>query len=104
VSASDKPGPVFNLDTLEREGEAPEPFSFVANGERYTVADLESGDWRLLASGDPAQTLQGALGDEQYAKFTKKATPMWKVNRLADAITAHFGLGEPGEGNASSGS
>jgi hypothetical protein len=103
---SDKPGKVFNLDALDREG-APEPFQFSVKGQRFVVDDIESRDWQdLVAMGDdPEEGLRVALGPDQWEKFRAvKGVPMWKVGKLVEAISEHFGLGEPGEGDASSGS
>lgn len=106
-SRADKPGPVFNLDTLEREGEAPGPFNFVVGGKRFVVEDLQDVDWQdLIATGvDPKKDLALALGEDQYAKFEAiRGIPGWKLSKLVEQITQHFGLAGPGEGNASSGS
>ena len=101
---SDKPEAGLNLDSLEREGTPAKPFPFTAGGKRYVVEDIEDADWRLLASDSPRDILQAALRDEQFASFASKPLPLWKIKVLAEAIVAHFGLGEPGEGDASSGS
>lgn len=105
---SDKPGKVFNLDGLEREGEVPEPFNFTVNGKRFQVDDVESHDWQDLVAvdaDDPSSALRGILGAEDYERLVAiRGVPMWKLTQLLDAITAHFGLGESGESDASSGS
>lgn len=102
----DKPGAVFNLDTLEREGTT-EPFSFVAKGKRFVIDGLEDKDWQDLVSAgaDPIANLRVALGDEQYAEFEKiRGIPAWKLGQLAEAIQQHFGVGDSGEDAGSSGS
>lgn len=97
---SDKPGPVFSLDALERES-ATEPFQFAVKGERFVVEDVESNDWQdLLSVGeDPEKGLRVTLGDEQYERFKKiRGVPSWKLAKLMEAISEHFGLATPGEG------
>lgn len=106
MTKPDKPGPVFSLDALEREG-APEPFEFAVGGKRFTVEDVQARDWQdLLAIGeDPEQGLRVTLGAEQYERFRQiRGVPSWKLERLMKAIAEHFGLGTPGEGDGSSGS
>lgn len=106
-SRADKPGPVFNLDVLEREGDAPEPYNFVVGGKRFVVEDLQDIDWQDLVSigADGVKGLQVALGEDQYAKFEAiRGIPAWKISKLVEQITQHFGLAAPGEDSASSGS
>lgn len=106
MSKSDKPGPVFSLDALERES-SPEPFEFAVDGKRFTVEDVQGRDWQdLLAIGqDPEKGLRVTLGDEQYERFREvRGVPSWKLERLMQAISDHFGIATPGEDGASSGS
>lgn len=106
MSDRDKPGPVFSLDALEREAR-PEPFEFAVAGQRFAVEDMEERDWQdlLLIGDDPEEGLRVSLGDEQYRKFKEiRGVPSWKLHKLMEAITEHFGLATPGEGAGSSGS
>lgn len=108
TAKSDKPGPVLNLDALEREGER-EPFAFALKGRRYEVTDPSELDWRVTAElnsgGANARYLfEQLLGEKQYKEFAAVQLPDWKAGKLLTAIGEHYGVGEPGEGNASSGS
>jgi hypothetical protein len=106
VSDRDKPGPVFSLDALEREGK-PDPFQFAVGGERFVVEDMEERDWQdlLFIGDDPEKGLQVSLGDEQYLRFKEiRGVPSWKLQKLMEAIAEYFGLAMPGEDAGSSGS
>lgn len=97
----------FDLDALEREG-TPEPFTFRAGGEKFTVTDMKERDWSDLAEtqDEPKSWMRLYLGDDfdRFAGLPHGTVPSWKLEQLVGAINAHFGVGEPGEDNASSGS
>lgn len=96
----------FDLDALEREA-TPEPFTFAAGGKQFTAKDVDDNDWQdLVAAGDDLDKLLPlALGGEQYAEFKKvRGVPAWKLVKLVQAMTEHYGIGNSGEGTGSSGS
>lgn len=100
--SSDRPNIGLNLDTLERE-EHPEPFQFTLAGRRWFGYDPEDADWRDmlgLSWTDLDRVVKLVLAD-QYEEFAKIGLPLWKLQRLVEAIRAHFsGMPLP-EGNAS---
>lgn len=95
----DKPTDVMlNLDTLEREGGIPEPFTFVLGGERFECADPADVDYRQfvdVAEDDVARQLEILLGG-QYTRFAKHRLKIWKLQALMEALREHYQVGEDG--------
>lgn len=102
--ASDTPSPVsLNLDTLEREGDVPEPFVVVLGGERFVFRDIQDEDWQQVADIDennPQEALRLLLGDD-YEKFAAHKMKLWKLSRLLDEWRTHISGVGPGEGRGS---
>lgn len=92
----------LDLDALEREGDVPGPFTFVLDGETYTMVDPQEVDWQDLLSGlrNPALFIRYAMSIEAQKKFFGKRVPAWKMNKLMGAYTEHFGLPDLGNANA----
>jgi hypothetical protein len=102
---SDKPAPIgINLDTIEREGGAPEPFVAVLDNHRYVMADASEIDWQVLALAerDNRTFFKAVLSPEDFKRLTGTDLPGWKLRALMDAYRKHFGLVETGESGASS--
>ncbi|MCX4993855.1 hypothetical protein [Streptomyces longwoodensis] len=90
----------FNLDTVEAEV-ALTPFRVHWAGRRWTLQHSEELDiWGLAdgaARGDVAATIaifRLALGPKQWAEFSKKPMPQYKLKALFEAYRKHCGLGE----------
>lgn len=103
--ASDKPTINLNLDTLDRE-DAKEPFRFVLGGKQWIARDMYETDWQELVAvnaDNPEQILKVFLGDKFNEFRAKRGVPMWKIDKLADAIRDHYGITDlsVGEGDAS---
>lgn len=108
--AASAPGPrpaVFDLDSLERDGEVVEPFRAVVGGEEFVFGDVEDVDWQdavALRVDQPQELLRSLLG-EDFDRFAEKRMPLWKLNALCEALDQHYGwsakLGAVGEDNAS---
>ncbi len=96
------PATTLNLDTLEREGAAPEPFSFLHNGRRYTLLDPKEIDWQDLISAlsNPFVFFSVTLPGADQAVFLESKMPAWKLNKLIDRYIEHYGLPSLGEAGA----
>lgn len=100
----DKPAPVaLNLDTLEREGGAREPFVVVLASKRLLLSDPQEIDWQklLTALRDPHVFFRLIVPPDDHELFFGAEMPGWKMNKLMEAYMAHYGLPSPGEANAS---
>lgn len=101
--ADDTKTPVsIDLDVLEREGTAPSAFTFTFDGETYSMVDPQEVDWQDLLSGlrNPALFVRYAMSIEEQKRFFAKRVPAWKMNKLMEAYTTHFGLPDLGNVNA----
>lgn len=96
-----KAGISLDLDTLEREGDVPGPFTFTHDGEQYAMLDPQEVDWQDLLSGlrNPALFIRFAMPITDQKRFFAKRVPAWKMNKLMEAYTSHFNL--PDLGNVS---
>jgi hypothetical protein len=101
----------FDLDILEKDGEAPKPLPVRLGGEEFVFNDLDEADyWAELAEApaeeDVETQLRIMLGEEQYERFRAKPLKGWKLNALMKRLDDHFGftkrMGSQGEGNGSS--
>lgn len=100
----DKPPKVaLNLDTLEREGDQPEPFMVVFQGKPMTFQDAQELDHQQLrrAMYEPTYFFQIALSREDSKRFLAAKVPTWKIEELMSAYNEHYGLDTPGNANAS---
>lgn len=94
---------MLDLDALEREG-TPGPFTVKLAGRPWVLADPQELDWKQLdqlGTVSAEMDLRLLLG-EQFAEFRKLSLPGWKFEKLMNAWRAHYGLGGPGEADASS--
>lgn len=99
---TEQTGPeVFDLDALEREGEGAgkPPFKFAIAGNEYELINAEELDYRdLLAAFNAAnaadfETAMGhLLPEDQREGFVEHEIPLWKLEKLFDRYTKHFGL------------
>lgn len=95
---------MLDLDALEREG-TPGPFVVKLDGRPWTLADPQELDWKQLdrlGTVSAETDLRLLLGKEQFEEFRKISMPGWKFEKLMEAWRAHYGLGGPGEADASS--
>lgn len=95
---------VFDLDALEVEDEAAEPFTFTFQGERYEmplVGQMDFADQLNLEESTLSQSLQIILGDEQFERLLDARIKTGRMRALIEAWNAHQGL-EPGKSQASS--
>lgn len=101
----DRPADVsLNLDTLEREGDEPQPFVVVLGGERFVFRNLDDEDWQLVADvdeDDPREALRLVLGNE-YERFSAHKLPLWKLRQMLDAWREHTTGTDTGNVSASS--
>lgn len=98
----DKPAGVgLNLDTLEREGGAVEPFAVVLGGRPRTFLDPFEMDWQELASAvnDPRVMFRLALSEEDGDDLLATKIPVWKINILVETYLGHYGIDIDARGN-----
>lgn len=83
----------LDLDAMEREGST-EPFEFLLQGNRYLLSDPTEVDWQdlLAALGNPHMFFRLVLPPDDYREFFSTKLPSWKMNRLMDKYTDHYGL------------
>jgi hypothetical protein len=98
---------LLDVNALERE-DAPTPFAVKVGTKKYRLVDppeLSVNDFLGITS-NPASFLTAAVAEKDRPAFTEAllAMPAWKVNQVVKAYREHFGLPEPGESDASSGS
>lgn len=101
----DKPaGVALNLDTLEREGGAAEPFVFVHDGKRRIFTDPYELDWQELATAitDPRILFRLALSEQDADDLLGAKIPAWKIDVLATKYLEYYGI-DLGNLQASSG-
>lgn len=92
---------ILDLDALEHEAKG-NPFRFMLGGKEYTMASPEEADWRAELNDVESMQMfmRDVLGDKQYAQFSAHRLPGWKLGRLFEEATKHYGL-DSGEGPAS---
>lgn len=101
-TAETKSAVSLDLDVLEREGSIPTAFTFAFDGETYSMVDPQEVDWQDLLTGlrNPALFVRFAMSIEDQKRFFGKRVPAWKMNKLMEAYTTHFGLPDLGNVNA----
>jgi hypothetical protein len=94
----------LDLDALEWEGEErPGPYPFHLGGEQFFIKDPIDLDWQGVLSVDPRDQIRALrvwMGEEDFLRFYKLKLPLWKINRLAKDVIAHFNLQVPDEPGA----
>ena len=106
-AAGAQPGPVFDLDAVEREARR-EPFVFRLKGRTFTLPHMADLDHKVLLAvdeGDAAAmtaALQAGLAG-RYAEFSQLPLSLSGVKTLIEAWMRHSGLAV-GESPASTGS
>jgi hypothetical protein len=103
---------VFDLDALEREGTATAqkpPFPFKIGGQLYHLVNAEELDYRdLIASyrsasaGDFELAMRLLLPEDERDSFFEHEIPAWRLEKLFDQYTKHFGLASRGKSRSSS--
>lgn len=103
----------LNLDTLEREGDIPDPYVVTVGGKEYRFADPETVSWddldKVVSKTDwlTMTIIGGDTPEDREALRTEFGTaigtlPNWKIARLNAGYQAHYALPSPGESSASS--
>lgn len=86
----------LDLDTLEREGDIPEPFVVRVKGKPITLADIQELDWQDLAAiaqGRNAHLFfQKVVHADDYEHFIAAKISSWKMERLMETYLEHFGV------------
>ena len=91
----------LNLDTVERE-QVYEPYVVVVDGHPITMTDPKDLDWKVLLTIDrPSQFFAHVVSDEDKQIFKKAMIEGWKMEMLLRDYQTHYGLGTPGNGDAS---
>ena len=98
----DTPGGVdFNMDTYEREGERPKPFTTVIGGRRIVLSDPTNLDWQDLADmDDPFELADKCMRPEDRDYFLEHRAPAYKLQAMAQAFQKHYGMGNAGNAGA----
>lgn len=93
-----------NLDTAEREGKRPKPFTFGIAGRRFSLPAADDLPWQDLVEAlrSPLSFFLKAMGPKDAADFLDMRFPQWKMNYLIKEYMTHYGMGSPGEQTASS--
>lgn len=94
----------IDLDAARDEA-SEEPHVVTYGGEEFTVPSLE--DWPLetvdqLNAGQVTAAMQGAMGDEQWARFTAHRPSLRVIRLLVESITEAQGLESSGNSSGSS--
>lgn len=98
-----------NLDDLERE-ESYKPFAIQLGGRRIEMVDPAEIDWQdLLEIENPVYFLRYALSEEKPEDeelsdkdfFKAQKIPGWKLGKIIELYTKHYGLDKPGNAVAS---
>jgi hypothetical protein len=84
----------LDLDALEREGAAAQPFDFILGGKRYMMSDPQNVDWQQLISvmNNPHMFFRTVLPPEDHRTFFDAQLPSWKMRKLMDEYQAHYGI------------
>jgi hypothetical protein len=102
-TAADKvPAVALDLDTLEREGERPGPFTFQHEGIVFQMMDPQDVDWQDLLSGlrNPALFIRYAMSLDDQKRFFGLRVPGWKMNKLMMSYQEHYSIPDLGNANA----
>lgn len=87
---------VFNLDTVENERKDEKLFVAEIEGRKIAFINPKDVDWRDLAElgDDPAEFVELCVEDEGDAEWLmSQALPSWKMEKLIEAFTRHYGIG-----------
>lgn len=103
-----KPAATFDVDSLDREGGTPDPFTATIAGQTFTFVDPQAVtfadlmtisspiDWLVITVGEANSDDRNAFVD------AVEKLPNWKVGKLSTAYRTHYGMPPLGESNASS--
>lgn len=93
-----EPDVALDLDSMERENPKA-PFTFRHGGKRFMMSDPQEIDWQklLVALRDPVYFMSLALPADDRDDFFSMDMPGWKMNRLVEEYSKHYGLPSPGE-------
>jgi hypothetical protein len=92
----------FDLDALEREGDAREPFAVALGGKTYLLDAPDEYDYvtglavrDALVNGGAPDAMRLLVKPEDREAFFANPLPVWKVNGLMEAYNKHFTLTSP---------
>jgi hypothetical protein len=84
----------FDLDAEEKDPKDVKP-PFVANvgGRKVSMISPDDVDWQdLLVMENPVELLQYVISTEDLKHIKSLGIPGWKLGRLMDRYSEHFGL------------
>lgn len=96
---------VFDLDALEREG-TKDSFVVKVGGKSVTFRDPQDLDWQdvsELNADNPVDFVHAVVAKDDADHFFSCEVPAWKLNKLFEAYLDHYGITQPGEAPALSG-
>lgn len=88
----------LDLDALERERTF-EPFTIKVGGSIVTLVDARELDWQIAASLSPErphQFFEAVVAPADYETFLAARFSTWKIEKLVELYTEHFGLSDQG--------
>ena len=96
------PAVTIDLDTLEREGDEPPPFTFRHEGRCYTLTNPRDVDWQdiIAALTNPFLFFQATMSKADQELFLGTKMAAHKLNHLIEKYCDHFGLPKMGESGA----
>lgn len=91
----------LNLDTLERE-DPRDSFSVVVAGKRIVMSDPSDLDWKILMKiNEPQDFFRHVVTPADQQHFRNAEIPGWKMRKLMELYSEHYGLDELGNVNGS---
>lgn len=86
----------LDLDTLEREGDIPEPFPIRVKGRVIVLRDIQELDWQDVAAIGHSRNahlfFQKAIHEDDYEHFISARIESWKMERLMQDYLTHYGV------------
>lgn len=84
----------FDLDTVEKDAkDVRPPFVTHVKGRRIPMISPDDVDWQdLMILENPAELLQYVISREDLKHIRDQAVPAWKIGKLMDRYSEHFGL------------
>jgi hypothetical protein len=98
---------IFDLDSVESERKDEAVFKAKVNGREIEFINPKDVDWIDLADlgDDPIDFVELCVKDEEDATWlVAQSLPSWKAEKLIEAFTRHYGIGNRrrgGRGNRS---
>ena len=92
----------LDLDTMEREGDQPDPFVIRVGGHPITLLSVQDIDWQdaaALSPERPFQFFEVVVPADEYETFLGQRFPLWKLQLLIQQYQDHYGLTQAALGN-----